>query len=215
MKKENFLGLVFTRLTVTGPADSSKGGQAQWTCRCLCGREVVIRALLLKTGRTQSCGCLRAEITSARSKVIHKRHGATRNGVPTPEWSAWSGMRARCNNSAHKQYGHYGGRGITVCDSWNNSFETFLSDMGPRPSPLHSIDRINNNSGYCKENCRWATRTEQNNNLRTNHLVTIKGRTQTASQWSRELGVDRSVVKRMGNSNLSDSDVSVGTDFRS
>lgn len=120
---------------------------------------------------------------------------ATKHGqYGTPEYTAWMHMKARCTNENHKQFPEYGGRGITVCEEWSD-FDAFLKDMGTRPSPLHSIDRRNNSLGYSKENCRWATRKEQNRNHRGNHLLTFQGKTQCISAWSEELGMPDSVIR--------------------
>jgi hypothetical protein len=104
------------------------------------------------------------------------------------EHDAWRGMLARCRNPRHPSYKNYGGRGITACERWN-SFENFLDDMGKRPSPKHSLDRIDNNGNYEPGNCRWATRREQANNTRMNRFVTFDGRTMTLAQWARETGI--------------------------
>jgi len=117
-------------------------------------------------------------------------HGMSR----TPEYRAWHNMKDRCFNLNHKYYSHYGGRGITVCDRWLN-LENFLADMGSRPTAKHSLDRIDNDSNYSVENCRWATKAEQQNNQRTNHLITIGCVTLTIAQWGIEMGFAKTVIQ--------------------
>lgn len=107
----------------------------------------------------------------------------------SPEYRVWMGLIARC--STHPEYA---GRGITVCDSWRNSFSVFLNNMGRRPSPKHSIDRIDNNGSYNPENCRWATRTQQNRNVRTNQLITENGETKCVSEWALQLGISAKTI---------------------
>jgi len=113
----------------------------------------------------------------------------------TSEYKAWINMKDRCFNPNHKRYLDWGGRGITVCDRWKNSFKNFLADMGMKPSPKHSIDRIDNDGDYCPENCRWATRVEQENNKSTNRLITIACVTLTMAQWTKEMGFAKSVIQ--------------------
>ena len=117
-------------------------------------------------------------------------HGMSR----TPEYQAWKNMKKRCFNPNTKQYSDWGGRGITVCDRWKNSFENFFADMGLKPTAKHSIDRIDNDGDYCPENCRWATNAEQQNNQRTKPLITIGNDTYTIAQWTTEKGYDKSVI---------------------
>jgi hypothetical protein len=101
----------------------------------------------------------------------------------TPEYDTWKSIKNRCYNTSFKQYADYGGRGITVCDEWRNSFETFYRDMGPKPSNEHSIERRKNNKGYSKDNCYWATKEEQSNNRRSNRLFEIDGVTKSLTEW--------------------------------
>lgn len=128
-----------------------------------------------------------------------KRKGRTTHGYSkTPEYKAWKNMKGRCLNTNDKRYECWGGRGITICQNWVTSFEAFLKDMGKKPSSYHSLDRIDNNKGYCPENCRWATTLEQIINRRCSIKVTYNGMTKTLSEWCRELKVPyRRAYKRM------------------
>ena len=117
-------------------------------------------------------------------------HGLSR----TPEYRSWAEMKQRCFNPNHKQYSDYGGRGITVCDRWLN-FKNFLADMGSRPSPKHSLDRINNDGDYCPDNCRWATKAEQVNNRRSNRFITIGCVTLNVTQWTKEMSFGRTIIQ--------------------
>lgn len=113
----------------------------------------------------------------------------------TPEYEAWRAIKKRCYNKDHEHYDSYGGRGILMCDEWKGSFEAFYRDMGQRPSPEHSLDREDNDKGYDKDNCRWATWEEQNNNRRNNTKYTHDGKTLTLPEWSRELGIELHTLK--------------------
>lgn len=144
-----------------------------------CGTEKEIRRAEVKRGQI-SCGC---RIHEARV------HGHGRRGKVTPELRAWKGMRSRCHNRNSQDYRHYGGRGIVVCDRWRDSFENFLADMGPRPGPMHTVDRKDNDGPYSPENCRWATKLEQMGNTRRNRNFTFGGKTQCLRRWAAELGV--------------------------
>ena len=108
-----------------------------------------------------------------------------------PEYRAWRSMRDRCLNPNENKYPIYGGRGIRVCEQWLNSFECFLSDMGFKPSPKHSIDRVDVNGNYEPQNCVWADATQQQNNRRNNRRITSGIKTQTLAQWCRELGITK------------------------
>jgi hypothetical protein len=149
-----------------------------WLCRCDCGTEKVVSSSHLRNGRTKSCGCATSELLS-QPRTHGKRH--------TRAWKIWSGIIQRCNNPRHARYADYGGRGIAVCDSWK-TFEGFYADMGDPPEGC-SIDRIDNELGYCKSNCRWSSKIEQARNTRTNRIFEINGVSKSLAEWCEIYGV--------------------------
>jgi hypothetical protein len=152
----DMLGQRVGRLLVIEYAGSSPTSQgALWKCRCDCGNVVVRKGAYLRTAGTRSCGCLNLDRLHAR-----RTHGSP------PEHRCWDAMIRRCYSAKNPNYRYYGGRGITVCKRWRTSFEAFLTDMGPRPSAQHSIERIDNDRGYEPSNCRWGTKLEQMRNRR-------------------------------------------------
>ena len=188
---EDYVGKKFTYLTVIkeGVVHITSGGFMHRTiyCKCKCGFEKDFQFSSVKSGLVKSCGCYSAEIHSERMRKQMKTHGLTL----TPEYNTWCSMKKRCLKTNHESYKYYGGRGIFIEEKWINSFESFLKDMGNKPTKSHSLDRINNSMGYSKDNCRWATKKEQCRNLRSNKLVTYMGETKCISEWSEILKIPR------------------------
>lgn len=153
-----------------------------WLFKCDCGIEKLLRVSLVKNGQIQSCNCLNNEVRKSGNNG--RKHGM----VGTITYGTWQAMIQRCSDKNCTGYILYGGRGITICKEWIK-FENFYRDMGDRPENK-TLDRIENNKGYYKENCHWATPKEQANNTRANHLITYKNKTQTISQWSKELEIN-------------------------
>lgn len=188
-KFEDVTGQKFGRLTALRRT-GTKSNNAIWECVCECGVVKEYRLNQLKAGKTRSCGCLQIELTIERSTT----HGHSKREDTTDTYGIWCKIKNRCfspNNSAYK---NYGGRGITMCDRWKDSFENFLEDMGERPSKNHSIDRVDNEKGYEPGNCKWVTRAEQSRNTRRNVWVEFNGQNKTICDWADDLGINRSTL---------------------
>lgn len=185
---EELINTKYNCLTLIKEVDPhiTSGGNIHRKClfKCDCGNFKEIQFSSVKNNITKSCGHDRQK-SSERMKAINFKHGK----YNTPEYNCYLSIRKRCLNPNHKSYDYYGGRGISISESWKNSFETFLKDMGERPSNKHSIDRINNELGYSKENCKWSTKTEQSRNVRTNRIIEYNGQRKCLSEWAEIIGV--------------------------
>jgi hypothetical protein len=169
----------------------SRGWTRLWVCRCDCGAEKIVRAGNLRSGHTTSCGCFRRENSAQLGRNVSASN-VTHGMSKTRMYGIWEGMMSRCYSEKNRAYHNYGGRGIGVCERWHK-FEGFLNDMGERPDGL-TLDRIDNNGNYSKSNCRWATRTEQQNNLRKNRFVSANGERMTIAQWARRTGLKPATI---------------------
>lgn len=157
-------------------------------CRCACGRETYVKVYNLVRGNSKSCGCYKDDVTRERMTTHGHTARTLKNGQST-EYRSWAGIIERCCNPDARAYRFYGGRGIMVSDEWRHDFGQFYADMGPKPSKDHSLDRIDNNGPYAKNNCRWATRREQASNRRNTRLITYLGETRSMAEWARRSGV--------------------------
>lgn len=159
----------------------TREGTHLYKAKCICGRICIVRRSGLINGIPGGCGCIRYTNLSKRNF----KHGMTKS----PEYRIWAAIKARCLNPNVINTHLYGGRGIKLCNAWMISFEQFFKDMGPRPSPKHSIERKDTNGNYEPANCKWATSIEQNNNRRNNRIITVNGESKTLAQWSRSSGI--------------------------
>lgn len=171
-------GQRFGSLVVVSRAENSRQGTAMWLCQCDCGKTTVVRSFLLRKGRTTSCGC--------QKYAVHTTHGQTHTRL----YRIWAAMKNRATNPNSPDYTHYGGRGITICSEWLHDFAAFRDwALSHGYADDLSIDRIDNDKGYSPDNCRWATRKEQDENRRCNHLITYKGETKTLNQWAEQFHI--------------------------
>lgn len=188
---QDYSGRQFGRLTVIKRLPNV-GAAIIWECRCDCGRLAAVRAGNLRSGNSTSCGCVRNKKTAERST----KHGHSRAHKRTPEYIAWKGMIARCHSSpSRRDWERYGGRGISVCDVWRTSFQEFYDHIGPRPSPKHSVDRIDNNLGYQPGNVRWATATSQARNTRRNRRYPVSRGLSCLAELAERAGINYSTAK--------------------
>lgn len=179
----NLEGKKFGKLTVESYAGKDK--YHFWNCLCDCGKRKKIMHRHLIYGETKSCGCLQKKAVSESNST----HGYTKNGKKR-EYRIWLSMKGRCSHPDRVGSKYLSGRNITVCAEWNNSFENFINDMGNIPSERHTLDRLDNDLGYSKENCRWATIKEQANNKRNNVVIhTSKYGKKTVAELSELTGI--------------------------
>lgn len=181
----NLVGRRFGRLLVERDGQTQQGGALMWRCICDCGARHDVLGQHLRSGRVKSCGCLRAE----QNRTAGLTHGYSR-----ARWyGSWVQMWRRCTSPRAVGWANYGGRGITVCERWRDP-AAFHADMGDHPAGLWDIDRIDNEKGYCLENCRWATRKQNINNRRVTLQVKYRGVTRSLQDWVELTGLPRRLV---------------------
>lgn len=163
------------------------GNHSKWKVRCDCGNEKQVLSDNLTKGKSRSCGCLNAEMLTARAT-----HGHSVGGKRTRTFNVWRAMISRCGNPKTKAYPNYGGRGIYVCERWK-SFPAFVEDMGISPDGLQ-IDRIDNEKGYSPENCRWVTPQANSLNRRSNHRYFFNGESVTLKDISKSTGMSEKTI---------------------
>ncbi len=182
-------GMRFWRLVVLRRGPNACRRLTAWICRCDCGGEATVTSSKLISGHTKSCGCLAREMAT----VLNASHGYTKGRTKArplpPEDQAWCAAKRRCFTTSDQNFKHYGGRGIRMCDEWRHDYGRFFADMGPRPSPRHSLDRIDVNGDYKAANCRWATPREQAQNTTTNVRIHVAGELVVLKEAARRAGV--------------------------
>lgn len=172
----------FGFLTVIGKSTNNGNGIYKIKCLCDCGKDHLATTAKVKSGRTTSCGCKR---------TTHGLWGA-------PEYNVWAAIIQRCKNPKNCNYKNYGGRGISVCESWLK-VENFINDMGKRPSKKHSIDRLDNDGNYTPDNCEWRTTKQQRSNTSRNVFYTHNGERLTSRQWSERIVGSKNVFDQRVN----------------
>ena len=185
LPESEIIGRKNGKLTIESFSHKNEHGRRIWNCRCECGNSIPLpHAHFVKQ---VTCGCFDKDRPTER----WKKHGMTH----TSEWSIWHGIRKRCLCPTDQAYPRYGGRGVGLCKEWTESFEAFYRDMGPRPAGK-TVDRIDNNKGYSKENCRWVDWKTQSRNKRTNHLLTVDGVTKCITEWAEQTGIRKDTLRR-------------------
>lgn len=192
-KLVDLTGQKFGRLTVVEYC-GRVGHSSSWRCVCECGKETRSSGNGLRNGTAKSCGCFRSDRMSGLNYKHGERGGENRKRKP-PEYKAWEAIKQRCTNPKAKGWEWYGGRGIAMAPEWVNDFPAFLSHVGPRPSPKHTIDRIDSNKDYAPGNVRWASWDVQANNRSNNRIVDIGGYRLTLKEAADAVGLPYKTVK--------------------
>lgn len=174
-------GSVYGKLTVIKFTGRTKSGDSRWKCLCECGNTTTVARGELRKGSTKSCGCHRANAG---------------NMCKSSEYTSWKEMKRRCYKTNCPDYHLYGGKGVTVCNRWLDAFVNFFEDMGPKPFPEATIDRLDGNGNYEKSNCRWASKLEQSQNTSKARMLTYNGETHCLREWARRLGIAHGTLRR-------------------
>lgn len=192
MKQYNLIGEQFGRWTVVEKADKING-MSVWKCRCECGTEKGVYQKHLLSGASTSCGCFAKEV--AREKAIkHCQEKATHRMTNTRLYHIWINIKKRCYNPNDDSFSIYGGRGIKMCEEWQDFVNFMKWALNNGYNDTLTIERIDVNGNYEPSNCKWATMKEQGNNRRNNHFITYQGVTRTISQWSEIVGIKRNTL---------------------
>lgn len=187
-RSNNLIGRRFGLLVVTEYFETRNKRVAIWKCRCDCGKEDhLAQGGQLLIGNVTSCGC--------HKSALCRKAATTHGQCYTAEHQTWASIKKRTRDPNDVAYPRYGGRGITMCDEWYNSYEAFRRDVGPRTNGC-TLDRIDNNKGYCKENCRWATWTEQARNRRSNVYLEFGGERLTKAAWAERYKIHPQVLSK-------------------
>jgi hypothetical protein len=186
----DLIGKKFGKFTVIERSHNNKKGAATWKCLCDCGNIKTVSGISLRNGAIKSCGCL-------RKMGSNLKHGHNKTGEQTRTYRSWQDMKKRCLNPNNKYYYNYGERGIIICNRWldkKNGYANFLEDMGECPK-RYQLDRIDNNKGYYKENCRWTTSKINNRNRRNNHILKYNGKEECFARWEEITGIPQTTIR--------------------
>ena len=186
-------GQTFGDLTAIKPTAERRHGNVVWICLCVCGNNAEVDSNKLRFGVTQSCGCRRGRVTTARNIALTK-HGQAKTYNQSVTYKTWVHMIARCENPERQSYKYYGAKGIKVDPRWRDSFEAFFADMGERPEGM-TLDRKESTKDYSPGNCRWANTPDQNKNKTNNVHLTLSGETLIIADWARKLGCKVSALR--------------------
>lgn len=192
MKRLDLTNMRFGHLVVLKRQEDKLWGQQvrpMWLCRCDCGKVVTVGAGHLRSGHTQSCG----HWMKLQTSKAHWKHGHLASRHRSKEYVSWQNMKHRCYDTQDVMFASYGGRGISVCQRWRDSFVDFISDMGLCPKGK-TLERLNTNGNYEPGNCIWANQEQQRNNKRNNRIITHNGLTMTLARWARHLNISRGML---------------------
>ncbi len=181
--RDDLSGQRFGKLKVFSPVGKANKNAVVYLCLCDCGNPHYVERSSLVRGKSKSCGCHRG------------KHGASVGKKITPEYATWKNMKRRCNNKNYHRYQEYGGRGITICEKWKDSFKCFLDDMGNKPFLGAQIDRIDTNKGYSPENCRWVSPKINCRNKRNNRILEFEGEKLCVAEWAERLNVNPNTLR--------------------
>lgn len=203
-KSIDLIGFTSGYITIIGRAERGdtprKRREKRWICLCICGKKTTHYGQCIKLGKVISCGCKKKEVLSQ----LFTKHGCRKNR--TSEYNIWASLLQRCENKKNHAYDSYGGRGIKVYKAWKQ-FGNFLKDMGVRPSKKHSIERINNDGNYEPSNCKWATKTEQANNRKSNIFYEYNGEKHSIAEWARIYNINHATLLYRYNKGLRGDDL--------